>query len=209
MKTRSLSLPGFNRQHYSLWLTALLSTALLLISFPVLSTENSDTAQQPTPPGLYKWVDKEGNINYSDEPPFEDAEALDPPQLSTTPAIKPVKKPVKTTDSREQRAFRYTLFNIQSPSQEETIRDNQGNVSISMAIKPALNIKLGHSITIILDGQPVNTDIKSSSSVLNNVDRGSHTVSAIIKDRSGKVLKRAAPVTLYLHRMSILHKRSG
>ena len=37
--------------------------------------------------GMYKWVDQEGNISYSDQPPFKGAETLEAPALTTTPTI--------------------------------------------------------------------------------------------------------------------------
>lgn len=175
--------------------------ALLLLLFFAL---NFTTASAE----LYKWVDDEGNISYSDQPPFKDAEQLTPPGLSTTPAVKvPAKQPEPADEKTPE--FKYTYFRITSPEHDATIRNNEGNLSITLGMKPALNTLLGHSISIQLDGKTVEESLLGTSASLKNIDRGSHTISAAIKDKKGRVLLNSNSITVHVHRVSILHRKPG
>lgn len=158
---------------------------------------------------LYKWIDRDGSIIYSDTPPYEGAEQLVPPGLSTTPAIKvEKKKPVPSAPKNDKDDFKYTSFSISAPQNDQAIRDNQGNIAISLQIKPALNIKQGHYVSVSLDGTATGEQFKSASFTLKNIDRGSHTISATLHDKAGKTLKRSQSVTLHLHRFSTLHNKA-
>ncbi len=161
---------------------------------------------------LYKWKDKDGNVMYSDKPPFEGAEQLDPPHLTTTPAVKVVKKKPKPEDTGPtiEEDFRYSQFQITSPLNDEAIRSNPGNISVSFLVKPALNLRLGHFITIKIDGTVVRDKVKSSSGILlQNIDRGTHTITASLKDKNGQTLMSSNPVKMHLLRHSALHRKAN
>ena len=82
---------------------------------------------------VYKWTDEAGNTIYSDrpQPGVEKIEEIDvtkgtyysPPTL---PAIKP---PVGMT---KKEAPVYEIVEIRQPQQNDTIRDNQGYVQVSL-----------------------------------------------------------------------------
>lgn len=157
---------------------------------------------------MYKWVDEEGNISYSDEPPSDNTEKLTPPELTVTPAIKvPAKKPAETAPKMPAPFFGYKEFSITSPANDQTIRNNQGNIDVSFSSKPTLNTELGHYISVEMDGKTVRNKLKSSSVRLENTDRGSHTIKARLKDKNGLTLMSSQSVTIHLHRISILHKK--
>ena len=158
---------------------------------------------------MYKWVDKEGNISYSDQPPFNGAEKLDAPALTTVAAPQlPVKKTTSTEKNTpdNEKSFRYTYLKITNPEHDATIRNNQGNFSISITIQPALNTKLGHYFGILLDGKTVQDKIFTTSASLTNIDRGTHKVSVVVKNKQGQILHQSKGITVHLHRRSALHK---
>jgi hypothetical protein len=156
---------------------------------------------------LYKWVDENGEVIYSDQPPTKDAKELVPPPIMSTPAVKytPKQKPEEKTE--EEVATTYTEFKITSPAQDETIRDNAGNISLTLSIAPALNTKQGHSISVLVDGKAKLSNSKNLSHTLTYIDRGTHTLKAEIKDAKGSVIKSSNSVTIHLHRVSALHKK--
>ncbi len=157
---------------------------------------------------LYKWKDKEGNVIYSDKPPFEGAEQLDPPGLTTTPAIKVPEKQPPVPLIEEELPFKYSSFKILSPADDETIRSNPGNISVSFALSPALDLKRGHYLSLSVDGTVVRDKVRSTAGImLENIDRGSHSITASIKDRKGKTIISSNAVTVHLHRHSSLHKK--
>ena len=172
---------------------------VLLLAFITFINSTSVLAE------MYKWVDKEGNISYSDQPPFKGAKKLDPPQISTTPAVAVPEK--KTTPKKtEEKLAKYSFFKITSPENDATIRDNNGNFTISMRSKPALNVAEGHYISVLLDGKAIQ---KQSSTTVNlsNIDRGTHKISAVIKNKNNQVLRKAKTITVHLHRQTILRKQ--
>ncbi len=159
---------------------------------------------------MYKWIDEDGNISYSDQPPYKGAQTLTPPTISTTPAVK---TPPKTASQKEKEneenknATKYSYFKITSPENDATIRDNNGNFSISMNSKPALDTAAGHYISILIDGKAVKKQSSTSAS-FSNIDRGTHKISAQIKNRNNTVVRSANTITIHLHRQVVPRKQA-
>jgi len=149
---------------------------------------------------VYKSVDAQGNIVYTDEP-TGNGKPLDLPPLSTIPPPKytPSQPSAKPIDSGSG----YTKISIVSPTQEETLRDNTGAVPVSAGLEPALNGVAGHRFQFYLDGQTQGEPTQSSRIVIANVDRGAHNVAVAVVDGEGKEVTRSSPVQFYLHRQSI------
>lgn len=129
---------------------------------------------------VYKTVDEDGNIIFTDKS-SENAEEIRIDELQTIDNPNPAK--YKTSPKQPKKDPGYNSITVTKPVNGEGIRSNNGNVSISVSIEPAL--KPGHKITISMDGK----EIGSGSSVsLQNVDRGTHSVSASVADGAGKKL---------------------
>ena len=155
---------------------------------------------------LYKYKDKNGEIIYSDHPPYPGAEAMTPPKLQTQPALKIKPKP-KAEPVIKEKDIQYHKLSLLQPKSGETIRENNGNVPVSIDLAPSLDTKNGHYINFYLDGKIVKKHMASLSITLNNVDRGTHNVKAEIRNKNGKRLRASATHTFYLHRFSILHNQ--
>lgn len=154
---------------------------------------------------MYKWVDENGEIIYSDEPPHENATPLNPPPLTTTPAIK-YKPEAKPEIKDDKKATSYSVFKITSPGNDQVVRDNSGNITVKLAIEPALDTKEGHTITLLVDSQ---SKIQGSTGLtlgLKNIDRGSHSIQAVIKNKQRKIIKSSNSITVHMRRFSKLHK---
>ncbi len=158
---------------------------------------------------MYKWVDEEGNVSYSDQPQHKDARKLDRPSDNTVPAVDVPARTQPAPTAPDKPETRYSSIQITSPAHDQAIRSNPGNITVSLSTQPALNVKQGHSISLLLDNQPVQENITTSQASLQNVDRGTHQLSAIIKNRQGKTLKQSDTITFHLHRHSILHPNAG
>jgi len=153
----------------------------------------------PTQAQIYKWVMPDGSIRYSDKPQPGGKEVKLPPlQTYTAPPI-PAKAAKKSEASTTQ-AIEYKTFVVQSPKNNEVIRNNAGMISIQLSLEPAL--RSAHSIEIFMDGKSVGSG-KGTRISLTNVDRGSHTIKASVKDESGKAIKQTASVTFHLLRASV------
>jgi len=160
---------------------------------------------------MYKWVDQDGNISYSDHPPYKGAKKLEAPALSSVPATDiPEKKPetvAETNGEDEKKITKYAYLRITSPENDATIRDNNGNFSISISIKPSLNTKAGDYFSVLMDGKVMHDKLSSTSVSMTNIDRGSHTVSVTVNSKDGKPIRKSSPVTVHVHRQSILRKQ--
>jgi len=154
---------------------------------------------------MYKWVDEDGNTHYSDVQPFKNANEHISPDINTTPAVKAPKQVAPKDKSASTQETKYQLLKIVSPEHNATIRNNQGNFSIALEIQPALNLKQGHYISVLLDNQITHDKLTSLSAAFSNIDRGTHQISASIKNKRGKILLSTDSISIHLHRKSILN----
>lgn len=149
---------------------------------------------------VYKSVNAEGNVVYTDEP-TGNGKPVDLPPLSTVPPPKytlsqPPAAPLDSTSG-------YTKLSIVAPPQDGTLRDNTGAVPVTAGLEPELNVAAGHRFQYYLDGQTQGEPTASNQIVIANVDRGEHNVAVAVVDGGGKEVIRSNPVLFHLHRQSI------
>lgn len=164
----------------------------------------------PAQAALYKWLDENGEVVYSDEPPYEGAEQLDPPPLTTTPAVKapPAKaKPTQEPQPPKSAAVEYKEIRLSKPADDEAVRNNAGNVTFEFVVTPALQTELGHSISLMIDGSTVKSGLQTTSVSIEHMDRGTHQVQLKIVDGKGKTLKASPVSKFHLLRYSKLFKK--
>ena len=150
--------------------------------------------------GLYKGLDEEGNVVYSDKP-FDNSEQFTPPPLTV---VKPTKVAPKeeVVEEEEKPETVYSTFTITSPQNEATIR-NEPNVVVDMILDPELAISEGHSIWLLLDGQPLIKKTKSLSLPIGRLDRGTHTLQAQVRNSAGKAVISTQRVKVFIHQTSV------
>ena len=154
---------------------------------------------------VFKTINPDGSITYSDVQ-TEGSKSITPPGLTPTPAVKlPPKKKIEPENNGQPVA--YQAFKITKPSSNKTIRNNNGEITVSIDIKPALQTKFKHSISIYLNGREAAKKLSSSTYTLKDVVRGRHSVSARLLDKNGNVLKRSNLVFVNMRRFSTLNKK--
>lgn len=152
---------------------------------------------------VYKTVDEHGNVIYTDDP-VGHGDPLKLPPLSTVPPPKYQLAPdIAAGQGGNQAAPGYQQLTITAPVQDETLRDNTGDVQVKIGLTPELNAAAGERLQYFLDGQPYGKPAVAEQMLMPNVDRGAHTVSVAIVGPSGKEIKRSDDVRFYLHRQSI------
>ncbi len=156
---------------------------------------------------IYTCKDKAGNTVYSDTPSSAlcpEAEEVAPESLPPLIESKPVAAPV-TTDAKPNEAAKdgYESLVITTPSDQESLRSNEGQVLITYQVTPALNTRSGHQYVIVLGDKEVYRG-KNNSVALANVDRGTHTVTAKIVTPNGQTLISSESVQFTLQRVSRL-----
>lgn len=150
---------------------------------------------------IYRGVDEEGNVFYSDkEQPNSKLIPTPSPNTVTMPKPKPKEKQTPQTDQPKEGA--YSTFGIVSPVNGETIFNNAGNISVNFTIEPPLDIANGHQITAYVDGKaaaPASTELMIQ---IPNVNRGKHTLSAKVTDAKGKQIITSNAITIHMKRFS-------
>lgn len=154
---------------------------------------------------IYRSVDESGNIVFTDTPAVDSKPVELAPASTYSPPPRLPSNPTRTPDSETTAATFYTSLQIVQPAAEETIRDNTGNVAVSLEIEPALLIQAGHRVQFYLDGQASGSPSSALTTSFSNVDRGEHQVEAAVIDVSGKPLLRTNAVRFFLHRYSIIN----
>lgn len=150
---------------------------------------------------LYKSIGEDGEVIYTDKPPTKDAKAFTPPALQVTPPIKYVPKAKPPAESKAP-PYAYSDLHFSQPVADANFYDNAGNVSYVLELTPVLNTRLGHYLNIKLDGAAVASKTVLLTGNLSELDRGSHTITAEIFNKEGKV-QRSASVTFHLHKTSV------
>lgn len=174
---------------------------ILLISLAAALLAGISPALQAA---IYKTVDKQGNVVYTDVPPEDGGAAMNIDRGNTyTPAEAPADEATQFDAMVEVTG--YTELSITAPSHDQAVRENAGNLTVTVASAPALDPALGHQVQILLDGQKAATGGTRVS--LTNIDRGTHSLTARIIDANGEVLISSAPVTFHMLRYSRLMKK--
>ena len=145
---------------------------------------------------VYKSVDSDGNVSFSDAP-TDNAEKI---KVQTLPVINITPSPeISTYESpaKTEKDIPYSELVITSPQEDENIW-NQPVIAAQIKLQPGL--KKNHKVSIILDG--VILPGKGLSRSMENLNRGTHTLSSQIKDSQGKTVQKAAPVKFHVHKTS-------
>jgi len=166
---------------------------------------------------IFKWVDEKG-IHFADEaPPGVDAEkvVVQPPNSSApanTRSSGPATRPMNDVPGKDNNDFqttkRYTKLTITHPNDDQAVRANNGSVSVTCALTPALQSESGHQVRFLLDGQPFAVSSRCSTT-LEEVDRGAHQVSAEVINQEGRILLRSDSIRFNLQRHSRLQAPQG
>ena len=167
----------------------------LLLTLSLVLATGTAQAQK-----IYKVVQPDGTILFTDSPsPGDDAEQVDVGPLNSAPALA---SPADAFDDSAavEAEVGYSAFRITSPGNDEAIRGNTGSVNVDLSLEPSL--RSGDNIDLLLDGQSIGGG-KSTAITLTEMDRGTHSVQALVKNSAGQVVARSNTVTFTVQRTSI------
>ncbi len=150
---------------------------------------------------VYKWVDADGVVHYSDQPqPGAEKLEIGTVQTLAMPVPKNAagqQKP-KEAPKKAPLGLGYTEIKVTSPASGRTFIDEP--VPVSLSLSPEL--QQGHTITWYLNDSPLGeTD---PSFTLERLDRGSYTLYATIADASGAETVNSPSVTFFVRQPSML-----
>lgn len=171
--------------------------ALLLLPLSIAAAEDGKK--------IYRTVDEDGNVVFTDRPPSEDAEPVELDPLTTVPAIETGTRPADEREEGDGEPAHpgYEGLEIVYPTADEAIRHNGGQVPFRLRLRPeGVELDEAHSVEILLDGS-VRGSGHSLTITVAPVDRGPHEVSARVVDAGGNVLAQSQTVNFFLLRHSI------
>ncbi|MDH3588665.1 MAG: DUF4124 domain-containing protein [Gammaproteobacteria bacterium] len=160
---------------------------------------------------LYRWVDEQGRVHYSDTPQADAAavEIANPMTFDASAGIRPEPQTDTTSTDRrtpaKERFAGYDSVGISAPAEEQVLWNIGAVLTVTLSVRPAL--RPGHSVRVTYDGTPVadwpNTAITHQ---LRDVYRGTHVLSVSVVDAGGTEVATGQPVTFYVKQSSILNR---
>lgn len=177
---------------------------------------------------VYKWTDNNGVLHLSDTPPAKtisttNREKLILPDISNSaprhqysdtsdinkPSDTVAQVPLDESNSvpsknmppkDEQSIEKKILVNIETPSNDQTLRSSRGLITVKANLSRKLVI--GERAQLMLDNQPFGAPQTAMFWELTNIDRGEHTITINVIE-SGKVIASSSIITVYLHRTTV------
>jgi hypothetical protein len=157
---------------------------------------------------IYKTVDENGNVVYTDQKPDDDAvpvtlkelTVVDPVELGDSEAI----ADGSGNANAEQTAD--LGLEIVSPAAEETVWNTA--YVLSVQVRTERQLPAGAQLAFLIDGD-VRSTTRSMSVEIDEVYRGEHQLSVELRGQGGQTLDSAGPVTFFMRQHSRQHPNPG
>jgi hypothetical protein len=146
---------------------------------------------------VYKWVDENGVTHYSDQP-HENAEKVQIAQPQTYSAPRPV---ARSSQAPAQPAANTYTCQVTQPAPDQSF-PNATSVTVGAAISPSP--QSGDQGFLLLDGARL-PNWSGGSVTIDPIERGTHSLQAIVQDSSGKVLCQSPTVSFTILQPSVLN----
>lgn len=156
------------------------------------------------PQEIYRWVDKDGQVHYADQPGAANAERVilaDPNAYESQPSFgdyAPAASPPQRTDAEE--AAPYQSLAIVQPTPDQVFFGADATVAVAAELSGTL--RPDHTVVFFVDGnrQPAGSGLAME---LQNLDRGSHFLRAAVLDQNGNPLITSPQITFHVREPSI------
>ena len=191
---------------------------LLILATLVLAVVSTPLTAQ-----VYKTVDKDGNVTYTDQPPSDGSKPIKLRPISVIEAPKYEVAPKADEESAadgepKQMTLKYLRknyrdFAIIAPQSEETIWNPEQGISVAWNV--GYQLQAGMKVVVSVDGKQMAV---SSDQVIPVAitDRGEHTVTAELQDAKNRRIATAEPVVFYIrqpgfsgNRIQVIPHRGG
>ena len=155
----------------------------------------------------YRWVDENGQVHYSDRPvPGAARIELTTARPSAPSADRASLPRPEAPERRELPPAAYAGFAVLQPARQETLWGTGGRVDVTLQIRPEL--QPGHHLGYYLDGEFTDTGSRGTRFQLQNVDRGAHSLQAVILDGRQEEVLRSSTVTFFVQQTSLYYPRN-
>ena len=158
------------------------------------------------PQEIYRWVDKDGVVHYSDQPGSPNAERVelaDPTTYQSDNAA--VDYAPSESSSPRQPQMQYSSLVITSPAPDQTFSGGDVKVQVSAAVGGGL--QEDHQLVFYVD------DVRRPATdgmglTLTNVYRGTHYVRASVIDQDGVAVITSAQIAFHVQQRSTQNPRT-
>jgi hypothetical protein len=137
---------------------------------------------------IYRVVDENGNVTYTDQKPSDDAEPMELPELNVLEGElgESAENPLADTGSRSRD------FRIEQPADGAVFTPQGDSLEIAMGI--AIEVPPTARIVLVLDGREL-APVRSLDASIPAPEPGEHRLFARLETPSGRVLGTTDPVT--------------
>jgi len=172
---------------------------ILLLAFTATSVSGSPA---------WTWVDANGQVHYSDTP-VPGATKIELSSAQSFGSTQP-RRQEPTTDPQGRSAAAekstggaqsYRTFKIVSPKQQDTLWNVGTMVNVQIELDPPL--RPGHRVDVYVDGARRNLNSTSTDLTLDDMNRGGHSLEAVILDQNGGEVLRSLATTFMIQQTSI------
>ncbi len=162
---------------------------------------------------IYKTVDEDGSVIFTDMPPDVDAQPMDLPEISvietnysSAPKAAAGEDGAAAEDNvvnpRELRRM-YRDFTIYSPAPEEAFWGTENTVLVSWGSRTPM--QPGLTAQLVVNGEAQDVAPQGTTALV--LDRGEHTVQAMLRDPRGRRLVSTDSVTFFVKQNSVNFNR--
>ena len=170
---------------------ALIATRLILSLSLCFSLSSLATAE------IYKTIDKNGSITYTDVPPTNTA--AKPVELKTINSLPspPAMPNVSPSNSGANQATPGYKIQVTAPENGTTIMADERSVTVSVSLNQ--NLQDGDILAYKIDGDTLTTTQELTYTII-EPPRGEHSLTVDVVSRDGKSLAQSDAITLLVMR---------
>jgi hypothetical protein len=159
---------------------------------------------------VYKYVDENGVVRYTDTPPHPGAQPIRLPEVQTYTTddiyVREAVPPDSDAVEPEAADGAYASIQLTAPEPEQVYNNANPQVTASVELDPGL--RPGHRLVFMVDGTAHPAPPGQTSTVLSGLERGSHSLQALVLDASDRIRAQSESLNFHLSQPSLLQPQS-
>lgn len=153
---------------------------------------------------IYRRPDRGEGVEFSDQAdPVAERVILQEPIVIPTPGPSEPAPPAPRAAVKLRPAAAYTQLQVLDPADNATVHANEGTVVVQVLLIPPLQLALGHTLSLSLDGRQLPSADGQTRFILNEVSPGAHQLQATVSASDGSQLLASPSSLFYLRRHNI------
>jgi Domain of unknown function (DUF4124) len=145
---------------------------------------------------VYKWVDAQGVVHYSDQP-HPHAQKLEIRGAQTFSALPLPQTPATSEPAPQSSGAAYDSCAITQPTDQQMLMNVYQATAV---VQTSPQLRPSDQVRLFVDGRQIQG---SGASFTFPVHRGQHSVQAVIEDSTGQIVCETSSVTFFVHQPSV------